>query len=96
MSVVLRGTDLTFEVGDRALVDGVHVELSSGEVLALTGPNGAGKSTLLRLFAGELEPTRGVVELERQTARAAAPRRVRTAPSSDAAGDRASVRVHSP
>ncbi len=63
MSSVLRGDGLVFEVDGTRLVDGIDVELAVGEVLALTGPNGAGKSTLLRLLAGELDPTRGAVEL---------------------------------
>jgi len=36
----------------------------AGASVAVLGPNGAGKSTLLRLLAGELEPTRGIVELD--------------------------------
>ena len=63
MSRVLCGEGLVFEIDGARLVDGIDVEVAAGEVLALTGPNGAGKSTLLRLLAGELEPTRGAVEL---------------------------------
>jgi energy-coupling factor transport system ATP-binding protein len=37
------------------------LELSRGEIVALTGPNGAGKTTLGKLAAGLLEPAAGRV-----------------------------------
>jgi ABC-2 type transport system ATP-binding protein len=44
--------------GVRAL-DGVDLELGTGEVLALLGPNGAGKTTTVRILATLLAPDAG-------------------------------------
>lgn len=41
----------------------VSFTLTRGMKLAVVGPNGIGKSTLCRILAGELEPTRGRVNL---------------------------------
>jgi len=40
-------------------VDGVDLQVKSGEVLALLGPNGAGKTTTVRMLTSVLRPTRG-------------------------------------
>lgn len=47
----------------RSILNGVDLDVVSGEVLALVGPNGAGKSTLLAALAGELGTHAGEVEL---------------------------------
>ena len=53
MTVAIRATDLvkSYTPGLRAL-EGVSMEVNSGEVLAVMGPSGSGKSTLIRTFNG--------------------------------------------
>src|SRR5947209_12588359 len=47
--------------GGVTAVDGVSLEIESGEFLVLVGPSGCGKSTLLRMVAGLEETTEGRV-----------------------------------
>ncbi|MFV2032719.1 MAG: phosphonate ABC transporter ATP-binding protein [Gammaproteobacteria bacterium] len=51
-----------YHTGDLAL-DGVNLEIPSGQVMALIGPSGAGKSTLIRCVNRLVEPTSGKVYL---------------------------------
>ena len=53
MTIAIRATDLvkSYTPGLRAL-DGVSLEVTSGEVLVVMGPSGSGKSTLIRTFNG--------------------------------------------
>lgn len=43
------------------VLDGIDLEVGSGEVVALVGPSGSGKSTLLDLLEGRFPPSRGEV-----------------------------------
>jgi ABC-2 type transport system ATP-binding protein len=51
--------DLTKHFGHFVAVDGVNLEVNTGQVLALLGPNGAGKTTTVRMLTSILRPTRG-------------------------------------
>lgn len=44
-------------------LQGISLEIYSGEIVGLVGSNGAGKTTLLRLMAGVYKPTSGSVNL---------------------------------
>jgi NitT/TauT family transport system ATP-binding protein len=43
----------------RSVLNGISLDIESGEFVAIVGETGCGKSTLLRLILGEEKPTRG-------------------------------------
>jgi spermidine/putrescine transport system ATP-binding protein len=45
-------------------VDGIDLEIASGEFFSLLGPSGCGKTTTLRLIAGFEQPTEGKILLD--------------------------------
>jgi len=59
----LRATNLTKRYGGRAVVDGVDLHLTRGEIVALLGPNGAGKTTSFYMMVGFVRPDRGRITL---------------------------------
>ncbi|MTD26105.1 heme ABC transporter ATP-binding protein [Erwinia sorbitola] len=59
MADLLNASGLSYQLGQRWLIDDVSLTLRPGELVSLIGPNGAGKSTLLRLLTGFLTPQRG-------------------------------------
>ena len=59
----LRATGLTKRYGGRAVVDGVDLSLSQGEIVALLGPNGAGKTTSFYMIVGFVRPDAGRIVL---------------------------------
>ena len=57
----LRVESLVKRFGAVTAVDGISLELRSGECLGLLGPNGAGKSTLIRSIVGRVLPDSGAI-----------------------------------
>ena len=55
--------NLAIQFGKRVLYQDVNIKFTGGNIYGIIGANGAGKSTLLRAISGELEPTKGSVEM---------------------------------
>ena len=54
--------NMDVEIADKKVIEGLDLEIKSGEVHAIMGTNGTGKSTLLKAIAGSYETsTRGDV-----------------------------------
>jgi ABC-2 type transport system ATP-binding protein len=60
---LIRLVQLTKRYGRFTAVDGIDLEVPSGELFGFLGPNGAGKTTTFRMIAGILQPTSGTVEI---------------------------------
>ena len=60
---MLRVNNVTLSFGKRVLFDEVNLTFNKGNCYGVIGANGAGKSTFLKILAGEIEPTKGSVEI---------------------------------
>ena len=56
-------SNLAIQFGKRVLYQDVNMKFTNGNIYGIIGANGAGKSTLLKAISGELEPTKGSVEM---------------------------------
>ena len=56
--------DVSFDYGAEPVLDGVNLEISRGEVVALVGPSGGGKSTLADLALRLYDPSAGTIEID--------------------------------
>lgn len=61
---ILSAEGLVKAYNRRRVVDGVSLNVSTGEVVGLLGPNGAGKSTSFKMMCGLVRPDRGLVRLQ--------------------------------
>jgi len=55
--VILSVRNLTAEVDDTQILNGLNLEVKAGEIHAIMGPNGSGKSTFSKILAGHPDYT---------------------------------------
>jgi len=61
---MLRLQGLSKSYGDKLAVDGLDLEVHSGEIFGLLGPNGAGKTTTLKMISGLVIPDSGSIQVD--------------------------------
>lgn len=59
MTTRLQGENLIKSYGKTVAVDGISLQVKSGEIVGFLGPNGAGKTTTIKMLVGLLKPDRG-------------------------------------
>lgn len=62
---ILQVTNLTHAFGDKELYKDANLELYKGEHMGIIGQNGTGKSTLLKILLGEVIPSDGQIQWQR-------------------------------
>jgi len=61
---VIRYANIVRSFGATRALDGLSLEVRTGEIFGLLGPNGAGKSTLINITVGLLEPDEGGLTID--------------------------------
>ena len=59
----IRASGLTKRYGEILAVDGLDLEIASGQFFGLLGPNGSGKTTTIHMLATLIRPTAGSAEV---------------------------------
>jgi ABC-type branched-subunit amino acid transport system ATPase component len=62
--IILRVEDIIVGYTEVEILQGVHINVKTGEIVSIIGPNGAGKSTLLKTIFGVLKPKVGHIILK--------------------------------
>jgi len=60
---MIRANNVTLTFGKRVLFDEVNLTFNKGNCYGVIGANGAGKSTFLKILSGEIEPSKGSIEM---------------------------------
>lgn len=61
--ILVQIDDLHFGYDNRLVLQGIHMQIPRGRLVAVMGGSGCGKTTLLRLIGGQLRPTSGSLKV---------------------------------
>jgi phospholipid/cholesterol/gamma-HCH transport system ATP-binding protein len=60
---IIRLSNVFFQRDSKVILDDVSMDIRRGSIVAIMGPSGVGKTTILRLISGQLQPTKGSIEV---------------------------------
>ena len=60
---MIAANNVTLRIGKKALFEDVNIKFTEGNCYGLIGANGAGKSTFLKILSGQLETTKGEINI---------------------------------
>jgi ATP-binding cassette, subfamily B, bacterial PglK len=66
-TIQLKNVRFGYPGADSQVINGMNLNINSGEIVAIVGPSGAGKTTLIDLMIGVLTPTSGQVNISSKT-----------------------------
>jgi len=61
-AIVVR--DLIYEVPNKRILNGVNLDVETGQIVSIMGRSGSGKTTLLKLMTGLIKPTSGRILID--------------------------------
>ena len=64
--VKFENVHFSYEQSNRQLIDGISLEVSSGETVAIVGPSGSGKTTVMSLLMRFYDPKEGAIYMDGQ------------------------------
>ena len=64
--VVMKAVTKAFKNGNQLtnVLNGISLEIHSGDMISIMGPSGSGKSTLLHILGGLDKPTSGLYQID--------------------------------
>lgn len=61
---MLNISNLTYQIGEKKVLDNISLNFNRGKIYAITGHNGSGKSTLVKIIMGIVKQNYGAITLD--------------------------------